>query len=73
MSEEQLDYSAKLLAENIKLEEELGDANYCITQLHKIRKQEKELLKEYILTHKIYDEVKFKSELLKIIGGDDNE
>lgn len=26
-------------------------------------------LKEYILTHKIYDEVKFKSELLKIIGG----
>lgn len=26
-------------------------------------------LKEYIITHKIYDEVKFKSELLKIIGG----
>lgn len=26
-------------------------------------------LKEYILTHKIYDEIKFKSELLKIIGG----
>lgn len=29
-----------------------------------------EKLKEYILTHKIYDEVKFKSELLKIIGGE---
>ena len=28
-------------------------------------------LKEYIITHKIYDEVKFKSELLKIIGGND--
>lgn len=30
-------------------------------------------IEEYILTHKIYDEVKFKSELLKIIGGNEYE
>lgn len=44
------------IAENMKL----------IIENHKL-----EQLKEYILTHKIYDEVKFKSELLKIIGGND--
>ena len=35
------------------------------------RQQKLNNLREYILTHKIYDEVKFKSELLKIIGGKD--
>ena len=33
------------------------------------RQQRLNKLREYILTHKIYDEIKFKSELLKIIGG----